>query len=277
MYKYDDKKYQEMWKAQWRIEVAYNSAMEILPIIFEYYKPSNIIDIGCGVGAWLKAFKDLGIKNYKGIDGVDIEEPLVPKENIETTNLLEHKNINNIKYDLVTSLEVAEHIPNQYSKSFIDLLTSYGDVILFSAAIPHQPGVDHINCRPILFWVDIFNKKGYDCFDFIRNKTYYNKKVTHYYSQNILLFVKKEKTDIFTKQHLEINNFPIFFYHPIYFESLIKEKNKLITEMNNLKSESESMIKQKNNLILEVDRLNSKINKIAWWIPIKKLRDKFRS
>lgn len=245
---YDNKIYEDMWNS-FGGEISYNSAMEILNILFKYYKPSSVIDIGCGIGSWLKAFSDLGIRNYKGLDGINIDKRLVPKENIQICNFIEHKNIDNIKYDLVTSLEVAEHISNEYSEDFINLLISYRDIILFSAAIPGQPGVDHNNCQPLLFWVNIFNKKGFDCFDFIRNQIYYNDKVDYYYSQNILLFVKREKTDIFTKQSLEVNNSPIFYYHSRLF----------------------------NQVAMERDKLNSKINKISWWIPIRKLRDKFRS
>ena len=35
---------------------------------------ANVLDVGCGIGKWLKASEDHGIANVYGIDGVDIPE-----------------------------------------------------------------------------------------------------------------------------------------------------------------------------------------------------------
>ena len=147
---------------------SYKSAKIILPILFNHYKPNSIIDVGCGIGSWLKAAKELGINKFFGIDGNEIEEDflLVSRKYIKIDNLETHKNINNEKYDLAISVEVAEHLHNNCSVNFVETLTSYSDVVLFSAAIPYQEGEHHINCNPPQFWVDIFKKYGYDCYDF---------------------------------------------------------------------------------------------------------------
>ena len=31
-----------------------------------------MLDVGCGVGTWLKAFEELGVKEIEGVDGVDL-------------------------------------------------------------------------------------------------------------------------------------------------------------------------------------------------------------
>ena len=36
--------------------------------------PTSVLDVGCGIGKWLKASEDHGIANVYGIDGVDIPE-----------------------------------------------------------------------------------------------------------------------------------------------------------------------------------------------------------
>jgi len=38
------------------------------------HPPASILDVGCGIGNWLKALEDHGIMNVYGIDGVDIPE-----------------------------------------------------------------------------------------------------------------------------------------------------------------------------------------------------------
>ena len=45
------------------------SARIILPIIFKYFTPKNIIDVGSGGGSWLKAANELGISTLTGIEG----------------------------------------------------------------------------------------------------------------------------------------------------------------------------------------------------------------
>ena len=48
-------------------------------------------------------------------------------------------------FALAQSFEVAKHLDQQYALKFVKLLTSCADIVLFSAAIPYQGGVCHIN------------------------------------------------------------------------------------------------------------------------------------
>ena len=66
------------------------------------------------------------------------------------------------KYDCAISIEVAEHIPTQFSEKLVENLTNATDnVIIFTAAKPGQGGTGHINCQPKKFWLDLFAKKGF--------------------------------------------------------------------------------------------------------------------
>jgi hypothetical protein len=49
------------------------------------------------------------------------------------------------KFDLVVSLEVAEHRPAHCAEDFVSTLTGLGSVVLFSAAAPHQGGEHHVD------------------------------------------------------------------------------------------------------------------------------------
>jgi hypothetical protein len=64
-------------------------------------------------------------------------------------------------FDLVFSIEVAEHIPKSLEDSFIDYTASQGRFIIFSAAQPDQPGHGHINCQPLGHWRDAFARRGF--------------------------------------------------------------------------------------------------------------------
>jgi len=48
-------------------------------------------------------------------------------------------------FDLAVSMEVAEHLPEQVSEPYIDLLTRLSRVVVFTAARPGLGGSDHVN------------------------------------------------------------------------------------------------------------------------------------
>lgn len=81
------------------------------------------------------------------------------------------------QFDLVISLEVAEHLPKECAATFVDSLTRLGPVILFSAAIPFQGGTDHINEQWLDYWAKYFQEKGYVAIDCIRKRIWQNDKV----------------------------------------------------------------------------------------------------
>jgi hypothetical protein len=100
--------------------------------------------------------------NIRGFDG-----SWVSKELLEIPNDLftEYDLTTPIKfgepYDLAISLEVAEHLPEQSADTFIDSLTGLWDFVLFSAAIPHQGGVNHVNEQWQSYWAATFAERGY--------------------------------------------------------------------------------------------------------------------
>lgn len=51
----------------------------------------------------------------------------------------------NRRFDLAMTIEVAEHLTPVRADSFVEDLTRLSDVVLFSAAIPAQGGINHVN------------------------------------------------------------------------------------------------------------------------------------
>jgi SAM-dependent methyltransferase len=171
---------------------SHRSAKEIVPLIIELMQPRSVIDIGCGVGTWLAVFKEYGIEDIFGVDGNYVDKKLleIPEENFLSFDLEKPFRMDR-QFDLVVSLEVAEHLPGSCAEIFIDSLTSLGPVILFSAAIPFQGGEYHVNEQWPDYWAKLFQKKGYVIIDYIRNKIWQNEAVEWYYAQNILIFAKE--------------------------------------------------------------------------------------
>lgn len=173
-----------------------SSAEVIVPLVLKLVHPRSIVDVGCGTGDFLCIFKKNGVKDILGIDGnwVDPKKLKIPEESFQSANLENPLNINK-KFDLVVSLEVAEHLPDKSAESFIENLTDLGSIILFSAAVPLQGGRHHVNEQWPEYWKKIFNKKDYVLIDPFRKKLWDNAEVSYWYAQNIFLFVKKDILD----------------------------------------------------------------------------------
>ena len=104
-------------------------------------KDSIVLDFGCGRGEYLKFLQSEGY-NVIGVDGINISnEPFIETFDISQKIELGLKGS-------VISLEVGEHIPNQFEKVFIENLITHCDMTLvLSWAVEGQPGIGHINCR----------------------------------------------------------------------------------------------------------------------------------
>ena len=65
-------------------------------------------------------------------------------------------------------------------------------LVLFSAAIPHQGGRDHINEQWQSYWASLFNEHGFRTFDVIRPVIWDNSQVERWYRQNIVIYCRED-------------------------------------------------------------------------------------
>lgn len=167
------------------------SAAAIVPLLCGAFRPSSVIDVGCGTGTWLSVFRDAGVKDLMGIDGpwVDAKAFEIGAENFRAVDL-SHAYCPPRRFDLVTSLEVAEHLPASAASDFVQTLTSCGELILFSAACPGQGGTNHLNEQWSDYWVRLFDQRGYHPIDWLRPQVWQMPTVAWWYAQNALLFVQ---------------------------------------------------------------------------------------
>jgi SAM-dependent methyltransferase len=177
-------------------EGSYRSAREIIPPVLELVQPRSVIDIGCGVGTWLSVFNEFGIEDIFGVDGDYVDEKIlkIPKERFSPLDVTKPFHLGR-QFDLVLSLEVAEHLPPESASTFIDSLTEHGNVVLFSAAIPHQGGTRHLNEQWPEYWLEYFQHRGYVVIDCIRKRVWQNANVEWWYAQNMLMFVQRDHLD----------------------------------------------------------------------------------
>lgn len=215
---------------------ALESAKIIAPLILDLISCNSVVDVGCGNGAWLKIFKDLGVNEILGIDGdyVDENTLVIPKKNFLAFDLKAPITIAN-KFDLVLSLEVAEHLPPSSAEVFVDSLTRLGPVVLFSAAIPLQGGENHINEQWPNYWFNLFASKDYVAIDCIREKVWNDDKVAYWYRQNLFLLVNKTYLAKSERLKWEFDRKQSFFEPVVHPKTYLAAKNKLTELESTLK------------------------------------------
>lgn len=199
-----------------------NSAQIILPDILRLISPSSVVDVGCGIGTWLAAFKYFGITEILGIDGahVDQDSLLIEKNEFLAHNLVEAIELDR-KFDLALSLEVAEHLPEESANRYIEALTQLAPVVLFSAAIPNQTGEGHINEQWPDYWAEKFKCRGYRVLDCLRGKYWNEAGIATWYKQNLMIFVQEANLQNYPallEAAEDCSLRPLSIVHPDYYD-----------------------------------------------------------
>jgi len=174
-------------------DASYKSAESVVPILVDMFNPKSVIDIGCGVGGWLHVFQKNCVTDICGYDVNELraDKYFIDKDRIKTNADLSNLNFRiDEKADLLICLEVAEHLPAEVADQFVLNLANASPVVIFSAALPGQTGVNHINEQPPWYWREKFNKIGYVEMDFIRPQILRNDDICWWYRQNITCFVR---------------------------------------------------------------------------------------
>ncbi|WP_158931387.1 class I SAM-dependent methyltransferase [Acidisphaera sp. S103] len=173
------------------------SARAVLGELFDRFRPQSVLDVGCGVAPWLCAAQELGAADILGVDGdyVDRAALLIDPAAFLPVDL-ERQRLCDVaplsdgrRFDLVISVEVAQHLSFSRAESFVNDLTQFADVVLFSAAVPFQGGEHHVNEQWPEFWALLFRAHGFDCLDLVRPLIWARADVDWWYAQNLLLFV----------------------------------------------------------------------------------------
>jgi Methyltransferase domain len=168
------------------------SARTLAPLILGQMQVGSLLDVGAGHGAWAAEWLAAGVADVLAVDGdyVARDRLQVPAENFSAHDLLQPLDLGR-KFDLVQSLEVAEHLPGAKADQFVETLTRHGDVVLFSAAVPHQGGEHHVNEQPPQYWREKFAARGYAAFDWVRPQLAGREEVKPWYRFNAVLYANE--------------------------------------------------------------------------------------
>jgi SAM-dependent methyltransferase len=166
------------------------SARTVVPMVINLVgRPASVVDVGCGSGAWLRALAEEGVEDYLGLDGDYVSGRLqIPADHFRATDIAGPLELPR-RFDLVVCLEVAEHLPASTADTFVDSLVGLGDAVLFSAAIPYQGGVHHVNEQWPEYWATKFRARGYVALDPFRRRLWNDDQVDTWFAQNLVLYV----------------------------------------------------------------------------------------
>ena len=159
------------------------------------FRPSSVLDVGCGLGAYLKLFSDSGA-DVLGVDGFDwSRHHYISREEYLQADLARNALSLSNSYSVAIFVQVVEHLPIERSLAIIDEISSATmEAIVFSAAQPDQPGISHITLREPEFWLARFRENGWEP-DVAGTISLRMLSTLQSFRRNLFLLVRKEKAD----------------------------------------------------------------------------------
>jgi len=171
------------------------SARAIIQILLNSLPIASVLDVGCATGTWLKEWRESGVADICGVDGDYVKRDQLQ---ISPAEFISHDLSLSFHlermFNLVQSLEVAEHLAAESASRFVESLTVHSSgLVLFSAAPPGQGGEFHINEQPFEYWRTLFRQRGFMPFDYIRPRIADRADISFWYRYNLLLYVREDR------------------------------------------------------------------------------------
>ena len=165
------------------------SAAVVARLLLAEMKLTSLLDVGSGHGAWAAEWIKAGVADVIAVDGdyVRRDQLAIPADKFVAHDLATSLDLKR-RFDLVQSLEVAEHLTHDHAAGFVANLVRHGDVVLFSAAVPHQGGEHHVNEQPPQYWRELFTAHGYEPFDWLRPQLAGQRQVKPWYRFNSFIY-----------------------------------------------------------------------------------------
>ncbi len=197
------------------------SALALVPRIVDLIHPTSVVDVGCGTGGWLSVFAEAGVGSYLGIDGPYVRgQLLITDTHFMDADLSQPLSLPET-FDLVVSVEVAEHLPPEAAETYVSSLSSLGDLVVFSAATPGQHSPGHVNLQWPAYWTRLFARHGFLPADPFRRAIWNDERIAFWYRQNVVLYGTEQRL-----HQIGVNvEEPLPLLHPGLLELLPQEKS----------------------------------------------------
>ncbi|MBZ5623061.1 MAG: glycosyltransferase [Acidobacteriia bacterium] len=122
--------------------------------------PRRVLDAGCAKGFLVEALWERGVETY----GIDISEYAIGEVRKDVQPYCRQASLTEPiggRFDLITCIEVLEHIPDEEARAAVRNLTGATDTILFSSTPTNLTGPTHVNVQPTISWLHQFAEHGF--------------------------------------------------------------------------------------------------------------------
>ena len=122
--------------------------------------PRTMLDAGCAIGLLVEALRDRGVAAY----GIDISEWAIDQVPDAIRPYCRAGSIaDGIEghYDLITCIEVLEHLPVSQADPVIENLCAHADAVLFSSTPDEFDDPTHLNVETTGYWAKLFASHGF--------------------------------------------------------------------------------------------------------------------
>lgn len=123
-------------------------------------RPRTVFDAGCAIGFLVEALWDRGVEAH----GRDISDFAIDQIRPDVRSYCSVGSITDPidgSFDLVTCIEVLEHIPAPEAMRAIEHLASVADRVLFSSTPTDFDEPTHVNVHPAIYWIRAFAGVGF--------------------------------------------------------------------------------------------------------------------
>ncbi|HEX8803483.1 MAG TPA: methyltransferase domain-containing protein [Acidimicrobiales bacterium] len=133
---------------------------EIADAIVDRLHPTTVLDAGCAMGFLVEALRERGVEAY----GVDISEYAISQVH---ESVREYCSVHSLadplpgRYDLITSVEVIEHIPADLTDKVVANLCQATDRLLLSSSPMDYAEPTHVNVQQPEEWSAALAHEGF--------------------------------------------------------------------------------------------------------------------
>jgi glycosyltransferase involved in cell wall biosynthesis len=128
--------------------------------LVERYQPKRVLDVGCAKGLLVEQLRDQGVEAF-GVDGSPYAISQVRDDLKSFCRVGSALEPIEGRYDLITCIEVAEHLSEPDAEKLVANLCSATDTVVFSSTPEDYAEPTHFNVQPREYWVELFARQGF--------------------------------------------------------------------------------------------------------------------
>lgn len=132
----------------------------IADAIIREVQPRTVLDVGCAIGLLVETLRARGVEAY----GVDVSEYAIGQVHESVRAYCRVGGATEPfgrRYDLITCIEVLEHMPPEEAPGAVANLCAHADAVLFSSSPLDYAEVTHFNVQGPAYWARLFAQQGF--------------------------------------------------------------------------------------------------------------------